>query len=149
MKVEENVIIDAVKSSLTMASACAKTDLHYNTFIRYAKKLGIYNPNMGGKGTSKPKKEGDGKIPLKEILEGKHPQYQTFKLKKRLYQEGIKHNICELCNIDNWLGKILECELDHIDGNSRNHRLINLRVLCPNCHSQTDTFRAKNIKFIT
>ena len=70
----------------------------------------------------------------------------VFKLKKRLYDAKIKFNICEICGISDWNDKPLECELDHIDGNSSNHKLENLRILCPNCHSQTTTFRAKNIK---
>jgi 5-methylcytosine-specific restriction endonuclease McrA len=45
-----------------------------------------------------------------------------------------------------WSDKKINMELDHIDGNRTNHKLENLRMLCPNCHSQTDTYRAKNIK---
>lgn len=137
--------INLVRSSETMSEACVKTKLHFNTFKRKALKLGCYNPNPGGKGTKKPWLTKDRSIPLFEILEGKHPQYQTFKLKHRLYSEGIKENKCELCNISSWNGFELQCELDHINGDSNDHRLNNLRVLCPNCHSQTSTFRAKNM----
>jgi hypothetical protein len=45
-----------------------------------------------------------------------------------------------------WNGKELQLELHHVDGNRNNHSLDNLMLLCPNCHSQTDTFRARNIK---
>ena len=41
------------------------------------------------------------------------------------------------------MNKVLNCELDHIDGNPTNHKLKNLIILCPNCHSQTDTYRSK------
>jgi riboflavin synthase alpha subunit len=44
------------------------------------------------------------------------------------------------------VGREINLELDHIDGKRSNHKLENLRLLCPNCHSQTDTYRAKNIK---
>ena len=47
---------------------------------------------------------------------------------------------------EEWNDKKINMELDHIDGNRTNHKLKNLRMLCPNCHSQTDTYRAKNIK---
>lgn len=103
-------------------------------------------PNQGGKGTSKPKYEGNGKIPLDDILRGKYPQYQTFKLKNRLFKVGLKENVCEICGTSEWNNKKLMCELDHINGDSDDHRLENLQILCPNCHSQTDTFRAKNIQ---
>jgi hypothetical protein len=56
----------------------------------------------------------------------------------------MKQNRCEICNVDSWLGKQLNCELDHIDGNRTNHKLENLRILCPNCHSITDTWRGRN-----
>jgi hypothetical protein len=148
MKVDKQIILDACSSSSTMAEAASKTMLHYNTFIRYAKKLGVYSPNQGGKGNTKPKREGSGKIPLDEILAGYYPQYQTFKLKNRLVSVGLKKNTCEECGISEWNNQKIECELDHIDGNSRNHELSNLRILCPNCHSQTPTFRAKNKRII-
>lgn len=136
-------IIDAIAFSNSMREAASKTNLHYNTFSRRAKQLGIYKPNQGGKGKSKPKADGNGKIQLAEILDGSHPSYQTFKLKRRLYKSGIKQNKCEICSLESWLSAPIECELDHIDGNSYNHKLENLRILCPNCHSQTTTFRAK------
>lgn len=135
----------ACASSTTMSEAAAKLGVHFNTFKTNAKKFGLYSPNRGGKGKSKPKVEGRGKIPLADILTGLHPEYQTFKLKLRLFDEGLKENRCEICGIQEWNGLPIACELDHIDGDRTNHRLENLRVLCPNCHSQTDTFRARNI----
>ena len=144
VKITDKEILDAVSQSVTMAEAAAKLGIHFNTFARLANKLGVYKPNQGGRGKPKPKRDGVGKISLTEILEGKHPTYQTFKLKGRLYTAGLKTNKCEKCGTDNWNGQLLMCELDHINGNSRDHRLENLQILCPNCHSQTDTFRAKN-----
>jgi predicted HNH restriction endonuclease len=51
---------------------------------------------------------------------------------------------CWECGIKEWNGKKLTFELEHIDGNSDNNSLDNLSLLCPNCHSQTDTYKAKN-----
>lgn len=45
-----------------------------------------------------------------------------------------------------WNGKTLKFELDHIDGDSSNNKRENLRLLCPNCHSQTDTWKGKQRK---
>lgn len=137
--------IEICESSPSMAAAATKVGVHFNTFKKRALKLNCYKTNQSGKGTSKARMEGNGKIPLNEILEGNHPQYQTFKLKNRLFQEGLKQNRCEECGVSEWNGKFIACELDHVNGNRTDHRLENLKVLCPNCHSQTSTFRAKNI----
>lgn len=137
---------EACESSVTMGEAAMKLGVHFNTFKRNAIAFGLYTPNRGGKGIVKPKREGSGNIPLQDILDGKHPQYQTFKLKRKLFEAGVKTNCCEICGIDSWNDNVIQCELDHIDGNRCNHALENLRIICPNCHSQTDTFRAKNMK---
>jgi hypothetical protein len=57
-------------------------------------------------------------------------------------RDGEKCRICPLGK--EWNGKFLQLQLDHIDGNKQNNNLINLRLLCPNCHSQTETFASKN-----
>ncbi|PPD55313.1 MAG: hypothetical protein CTY12_01260 [Methylotenera sp.] len=85
-----------------------------------------------------------GIIELNAILRGEHPTYTTYSLKKRLIQEGLKEHKCEECGIVDWHGKSLAIHLDHINGISDDHRLENLRMLCPNCHSQTDTYAGKN-----
>jgi 5-methylcytosine-specific restriction endonuclease McrA len=52
---------------------------------------------------------------------------------------------CESCNNTEWLGNPITIELDHIDGDRHNNVKDNLRLLCPNCHSQTKTWRGRNI----
>jgi hypothetical protein len=139
----QNDFIKICQESKSMAEAASKLDLHFNTFKKYAIKFGCYVTNQSGKGTNKIVPP---KVDLQEILEGKHPHFQTFKLKNRLLKEKIIENKCFICDIEEWNGKKLNMELDHIDGNRTNHKLENLRMLCPNCHSQTETYRAKNIK---
>jgi Zn finger protein HypA/HybF involved in hydrogenase expression len=61
----------------------------------------------------------------------------------------LDHTTCQICkHINEWEGKELSLQMDHINGINNDHRLENLRFLCPNCHSQTHTFGNKNRKFI-
>lgn len=53
---------------------------------------------------------------------------------------------CDCCGISEWQGKILILQLDHKNGDNHDNRLENLHWLCPNCHSQTDTFCGKQLK---
>ena len=50
-----------------------------------------------------------------------------------------------MCGITEWNGQPTPTELDHINGVRTDNRLENLRILCPNCHAQTKTYRGKNI----
>jgi len=137
MKLTDEMIMEAYEQKITQQEACAKHGVTVVTWWRRAKKLGL-------KWSDLPAHEGAKKLDLNEILNGEHPQYQTYKLKQRLINVGLKSNKCEECGVAEWNGKQLNIQLDHINGNSHDHRLENLRMLCPNCHSQTETYSGKN-----
>lgn len=59
----------------------------------------------------------------------------SHRLKQKLIRDGYKKNVCEICNINTWLGQDLPLELDHIDSDHYNNELCNLQILCPNCHA--------------
>jgi 5-methylcytosine-specific restriction endonuclease McrA len=143
VKYNREEFIEICESSASMSDAAIKLNIHFNTLKRIAIKLGCYSTNQGGIGINKNWKN---KTKTNDILDGKYPGFQTYKLKLRLFNEGIKENKCEECGISEWMGKKINCDLDHVDGNRTNHKFENLRILCPNCHSQTPTYKSKNIK---
>lgn len=138
--------VSITNDSTTATQASDRLGLPFKTYRRIAKKLNVYKHS-----TKKQGKHGihGNPIPLEEILSGLHPQYGTNILKHRLIKAGIKENKCEWCLIVDWRGEPIVMQLDHINGNSSDHRLENLRILCPNCHSQTETYAAKKRKEIT
>jgi transposase-like protein len=73
----------------------------------------------------------------------KDPDEADARLLKR-YLFDCRECKCEVCGIMQWMGKPAPLELDHKDGNSANNQLNNLRLICPNCHAQSDTYKGKN-----
>lgn len=86
------------------------------------------------------------KYSLDEILVENSTYANISRLKERLIKEGRLKYQCENCGIAEWLGQPLSLHLDHKNGKNNDHRIENLRFLCPNCHSQTDTYAGKNKK---
>jgi hypothetical protein len=79
------------------------------------------------------------KRPLAEILV-RGSTYATSTLRRRLIKEGLRPAHCEECGLSEWRGAALPLHLDHINGDHTDNRLENLRILCPNCHSTTETW---------
>jgi 5-methylcytosine-specific restriction endonuclease McrA len=138
IKKTDEEIREAYVKYETLHQASSELQMTVVSLWRRAKKIGLKWKDKNYRSVNPQK------IPTNEILEGKHPYYQTLKLKKRLIKEGIKENKCEICEITEWNGKEISMQLDHIDGDSHNHKLENLRMTCPNCHSQTETYCGKN-----
>lgn len=83
------------------------------------------------------------RCPVEHYLNNNKP-IGSNRLRKRLLREGILEPQCAHCTLTLWLGQDIPLELDHIDGNPNNNSLTNLRLLCPNCHAMTPTYRGKN-----
>lgn len=115
---------------------------NYRTFKQHCYNLGIKIPEHKCKGTcgfNNPKK------PIEFLLK-ENSDCSKHNLKRRLLNENILENKCHICGITEWNGKKLSLHLDHINGVNNDNRLENLRILCPNCHSQTETYSGKNLR---
>lgn len=97
--------------------------------------------HFGGKNTQSP----NAKYTLDEILIENSTYANISRLKSRLINEGKMSYECAFCgNKGEWLGHKITLQLDHINGKNNDHRIENLRFLCPNCHSITPTYAGKN-----
>lgn len=84
---------------------------------------------------------------LEEILIQNSPFTHSSSLRKKLIKHGLLTQTCYICGIGpKWNDKPLILQIDHVNGDRKDNRLDNLRLLCPNCHSQTDTFAGRNNK---
>lgn len=137
VEINREYFIKICEESNNKQEAYNKLNMHRNTFEKYCNLFGIQKFRH---------KRSANKYELKDILDGKHPNYPTSKLNARLIKEGYKERKCECCGNSEWMGQPITLELHHIDGNRQNNSLENLRLLCPNCHSITDNFKSKKIK---
>lgn len=139
-----------VNDSFSIADICKKLGIvaaggNYSTLRRKLKENNISIEHFTGQGWNKGKnfKPFSKSYDLKDVLI-KDSCMASHSLRKKLLREGVFKNICSECGITEWNGKSITCELDHINGVNNDNRLSNLRILCPNCHSQTPTFRNRN-----
>ena len=83
-------------------------------------------------------------IPIQDILVENSTYTNMTRLKIRLISEGFKENVCEECGISEWNNKPITLQIHHKNGKHNDHRLKNISLLCPNCHSQTDNYAGAN-----
>lgn len=139
----------AVNSSVSVREALTKLGIankggNYGVFYRHAKRHGVCIEHFKGAAWAKGKTFAP-KDDISVYLSNAKP-IGSYRLKQRLLTEGIMKAMCVRCTGTHWLGQPMPLELDHIDGDSQNNQLENLRLLCPNCHSFTTTYRGKNQK---
>lgn len=152
--IKKEDLIDAVNTSRSISQIIKKLKLRISSssYTRVRNEISKYNLDCDhflGKGWMKGKNS-----PLAITEEEFRKRYFKIsdkkiagnKIKKFLFRFGIKKEECEICGQPpKWKNKKLSLHLDHIDGNPLNNKEENLRILCPNCHSQTDTYAGRNI----
>lgn len=131
-------ILQWIEDNESKAEMARRLSCRPDTLASYLKKWDIvYKGNQGGKG-----KKSDPKRKSAEEL-SKTIWVTSYKLKNRLFEDGIKEKVCEECKLTEWLGRPIALELHHLDGDHRNNNLDNLQILCPNCHAFTDNYCRK------
>jgi len=84
------------------------------------------------------------RLPLADVLVEDSSYTKSHGLRLRLIAEGLKEARCEGCGGTEWRGAPMPLQLDHVNGRRSDNRLEKLRILCANCHAQTDTWCGRN-----
>ena len=148
LNITEASIRYAMKNSKSNSGAARFLNVSLTTYEKYSKQyidepsgknLWDLHKNRYGVGVKKPYNITKGIYALKDILEGKYPDYAVYQLKKRLINNGDNIGCeckCHNCGYDE--KRITDDKipliLDHIDGDWKNHLRENLRFLCYNCY---------------
>lgn len=139
---KKDEIIKRLEAGEPRATICEWLDCKYDTLKNRLSSWGYdHLKNPGRKGLSHP----EAIKPVEHYLEN-DTKVSSHTLKLKLFSSGLKLKICEVCERQEWNGKPIPLELDHMDGNHSNNKLENLRILCPNCHAQTPTYKINNRK---
>lgn len=139
------------KKCKSIADVCRALDIrpaggNYRILNRKIKQYEIDISHFTGQGWRKGHNTSVIKLtPMEEILTI-DSNYQSNKLRKRLILEGYKKYECETCRNTEWNGYKIPLELDHVNGVNTDNRLENLKLICPNCHALTSTYRGRNRK---
>ena len=136
---KKDEIINMIENHEPKSNICKMLLCKPETLERYLKIMNIsYKGNMGLKGKKTDLKR---KTAMEYI---KKDVVVIPRLRKKLIEDGIKKEECEMCLLKEWMGQKIVLELHHIDGNRFNNDLLNLQILCPNCHSLTPNHGRKN-----
>jgi hypothetical protein len=140
--------VGACRSIAGVLRACGlkATGANYAAVKRRVRALALDTSHWTGKGhaVGTPR----ARIALEQILVEHSTYATTSSLKRRLLRAGLLEARCALCGLGTeWAGRPLTLVLDHFNGVFDDHRLENLRLLCPNCNSQQPTFAGRNKRY--
>ena len=147
-KIDDSLFIQYVKESLCIREVLQKCGIaakggNYRIFYSRVKQLNLDTSHFTGRGHLKGKKHSwaaEFSIEKSFVEKG---SLTTTKLKAKILKYKLKEYLCVKCGLTKWQGQPISLHLDHINGDSFDNRLENLRFLCPNCHSQTSNYCRK------
>lgn len=144
----ESQLREAVAASTSYAEALRRVGLrpaggNHGTIRKYVGLWKIPIDHFGSRRGPYPR-GGRSPVALDAVLvEGS--SYSRSVLKRRLYEAGLKHPVCELCGQgEMWHGRRMSLVLDHVNGSATDNRIDNLRIVCPNCNATLDTHCGRN-----
>jgi hypothetical protein len=138
---------EAVEASFSIADILRRfsgpiSSASYKRVNRRIKELDLDTSHFRGQGHSRGRRYPERWKSTEELLEKANG---SSKIRLALLRSGTRPHRCEGCGLCEWDGRPIPLELDHVDGDRTNNRLENLRLLCPNCHALTPTYRGRNI----
>ncbi len=155
VKYSEDLLRQAVSSCTNMTEVIRFIDAPqssgstHNHLKRRIDQLGIDTTHFRkGKGWRKGLTSPNRKRPEQILRRNKtgSRRADSYQLRRALIESGVPYR-CSICRLLTWRGSQLTLQVDHIDGDRDNNEKTNLRFLCPNCHSQTDTYgRTKQLR---
>ena len=141
----DDEFIKICNESVSMLQASKDVNMSFTSFKRKAEKLNCYKTNQNWNKGKNSISDLRIKSKYSNELFCKNSSARREYIKSLIIKNNLKDYKCEECDIKNtWNGKNLSLHLDHKNGIRNDNRLDNLRFLCPNCHSQTETYCVKN-----
>ena len=135
----KNMILNEQENTKSAAEASRWLGVSFNTYKKWSKYYNIFDQHLNQKGVGIKKGWATYKIPIDDIILGKRqpPKKYSFSIfKKRLIEEGYLQEECISCGYteSNLVTDKICLNLDFIDGDTKNFKIDNLRLLCPNCY---------------
>jgi len=148
-KMTEEKLRVAIKNSISIAEVLKQMEMsvttaNYRSFHKAVKTYNLDTKHFLGQAHLKGESHAHLIKSLKTILVENSDYLSIAWLKKRLLDKQLLVYKCYECGLNTWQDKAISLQLDHINGVHNDHRIENLRLLCPNCHSQTPNFAGRN-----